>query len=621
MKLGIKILLALWMSALCMTSCAAVAGGLIGGLTASATIVGVQMAANKKKPDAKKPKKKRNRRHRQAEAAPVPPLTEEQQRKFDYYYLEAIRLKQAGDYDAAFDLLQHSLAINPHDASALYELAQYYLYLKQPERAEAALEQSVAAAPDNYWFAQALSQIYLQQNEADKATALLEDMVERFSTRLDPLYSLLEIYNRQEDYDRVLDVLNQIEQRTGKNEQLSLEKFRIYLRKGDNKRAFGEMENLVAEYPKDLRYRVVLGDVYLQNGKKDEARDIYQQVLAEEPDNAMAMYSLAGYYEETGQDSLYQQQLDSLLLNRKVTTDVKSNVMRQLIIRNEQAGGDSLRIITLFDRIMQQDPDEPDLPMLYAQYLLSKGMNQQSLPVFKRVLDIDPTNTAARMTLLGEAVRQKDYKGIVNLCEAGIESNPDMLEFYYYLVFGYIQEDNRTDDVLSTCQKALAHVTPESKKEVVSEFYAIMGDSYHTKGMTEQAFAAYDSALVYNPDNIVVLNNYAYYLSLERRDLDRAEEMSYRTVKAEPGNATYLDTYAWVLFEKGNYAEARLYIDDAMKNGGGESSGVAEHCGDIYYMTGDVDGALKYWKQAWDMGIRTDVLKEKIEKKKFIPAD
>lgn len=621
MKLGIKILLALWMSALCMTSCAAVAGGLIGGLTASATIVGVQMAANKKKPDAKKPKKKRNRRHRQAEAAPVPPLTEEQQRKFDYYYLEAIRLKQAGDYDAAFDLLQHSLAINPHDASALYELAQYYLYLKQPERAEAALEQSVAAAPDNYWFAQALSQIYLQQNEADKATALLEDMVDRFSTRLDPLYSLLEIYNRQEDYDRVLDVLNQIEQRTGKNEQLSLEKFRIYLRKGDNKRAFGEMENLVAEYPKDLRYRVVLGDVYLQNGKKDEARDIYQQVLAEEPDNAMAMYSLAGYYEETGQDSLYQQQLDSLLLNRKVTTDVKSNVMRQLIIRNEQAGGDSLRIITLFDRIMQQDPDEPDLPMLYAQYLLSKGMNQQSLPVFKRVLDIDPTNTAARMTLLGEAVRQKDYKGIVNLCEAGIESNPDMLEFYYYLAFGYIQEDNRTDDVLSTCQKALAHVTSESKKEVVSEFYAIMGDTYHTKGMTEQAFAAYDSALVYNPDNIVVLNNYAYYLSLERRDLDRAEEMSYRTVKAEPGNATYLDTYAWVLFEKGNYAEARLYIDDAMKNGGGESSGVAEHCGDIYYMTGDVDGALKYWKQAWDMGIRTDVLKEKIEKKKFIPAD
>lgn len=621
MKLGIKILLALWMSALCMTSYAAIVGGLTGGPVASAAIAGAHTAANKKKPDAKKPKKKRNKQKRQAEAAPVPQLTEEQQRKFDYYFLEAIRLKQAGDYDAAFDLLQHSLAINPYDASALYELAQYYLYLKQPARATATIEQAVAADPDNYWYAQALSQLYLQQNETEKATVLLEDMVQRFSTRIDPLYSLLEIYNQQEDYDRVLDVLNLLEQRMGKNEQLSLEKFRIYLRKGDNKRAFGEMENLVAEYPQDLRYRVVLGDVYLQNGKKDEAYDIYQQVLAEEPDNAMAMYSLASYYEETGQDSLYQQQLDSLLLNRKVTPDIKSNIMRQLIIRNEQADGDSLRIITLFDRIMQQDPDEPDLPMLYAQYLLSKGMNQQSLPVLRRVLDIDPTNTAARMTLLGEAVNQKDYKGIVNLCEAGIESNPDMLEFYYYLVYGYIQEENRTADILSTCQKALEHVTPESKKDLVSEFYAIMGDTYHTDGMTEQAYAAYDSALVYKSDNIGVLNNYAYFLSLERRDLDRAEEMSYRTVKAEPGNATYLDTYAWILFEKGNYAEARLYIDDAMKNGGGQSEDVVEHCGDIYYMTGDVDGALKYWKQALDMGCKSPKLKEKIEKKKFIPAD
>ena len=124
MKLGIKILLALWMSALCMTSYAAIVGGLPGGPVASAAIAGAHTTANKKKPDAKKPKKKRNKQKRQAEAAPVPQLTEEQQRKFDYYFLEAIRLKQAGDYDAAFDLLQHSLAINPHDASALYELAQ-----------------------------------------------------------------------------------------------------------------------------------------------------------------------------------------------------------------------------------------------------------------------------------------------------------------------------------------------------------------------------------------------------------------------------------------------------------------------------------------------------------------
>ena len=134
---------------------------------------------------------------------------------------------------------------------------------------------------------------------------------------------------------------------------------------------------------------------------------------------------------------------------------------------------------------------------------------------------------------------------------------------------------------------------------------------YHTQKEVKEAYAAYDSALVYNPSNIGALNNYAYYLSVERRDLDKAEEMSYKTVKAEPNNATYLDTYAWILFEKGNYAEARIYIDNAMKSEGGDKSDViVEHCGDIYYMTGDVDGALTYWKKALEMGSESKYIAE-----------
>ena len=107
-------------------------------------------------------------------------------------------------------------------------------------------------------------------------------------------------------------------------------------------------------------------------------------------------------------------------------------------------------------------------------------------------------------------------------------------------------------------------------------------------------------------------------MSVERRDLDKAEEMSYKTVKAEPNNATYLDTYAWILFEKGNYAEARIYMDNAMKSDEEKSDVVVEHCGDIYFMTGDVEGALKYWKKALEMGSESKTLKEKIEKKKYI---
>ncbi len=550
-------------------------------------------------------------------ARPVMELTPEQQRKYDYFFLEAARLKMQKKYDAAFDMLQHSLAINPNASSALYELAQYYLFLKQVPQGQAALEKAVENDPDNYWYSQGLANLYQQQGEKEKVAALLEGMSVRFTDKLDPLYALLDIYNRQEQYDKVIATLDRIEGKMGKSEQLSMEKFRIYLQMKDNKNAFREIESLVAEYPMDARYQVVLGDVYMQNGKKEEAYGIYRKVLDAEPDNGMAMYSLASYYEETGQKERYRQQLDSLLLNKKVPTETKLNVMRRFVVQNEQEGKDSTQVINLFDRMLEQELDDAAMPMLYAQYLLSKGMNEKAFPVLRQVLAIDPANTAARLMLLGEAVRKEDYDDILNLCEAGVETNPEMLEFYFYLAIAYNRAE-RTDDVIDICRKALTHITADSKKDVVSDFYSILGDAYHTKKLNEEAYAAYDSALVHNPSNIGALNNYAYYLSVERRNLDKAEEMSYKTVKAEPDNATYLDTYAWILFEKGNYAEARLYIDDAMKNDGGKSDVIIEHCGDIYYMTGDADKALEYWKQALEAGSDSKTLRQKIQKKKYV---
>ena len=545
-------------------------------------------------------------------------LTPEQQRKYDYFFLEAMRLKEKKDYASAFGLLQHCLDIHPNAASALYEVSQYYMFLRQVPQGQEALEKAVANAPDNYWYSQGLASLYQQQNELDKAITLLEQMVVRFPAKQDPLFNLLDLYGRQEKYDEVISTLNRLEKRMGKNEQLSMEKFRIYLQMKDDKKAFQEIESLVQEYPMDMRYQVILGDVYLQNGKKQEAYDVYQKVLAAEPDNPMAIFSMASYYKQTGQEELYQQQLDTLLLNKKVTPDTKVGVMRQMIVENEQADKDSTQIIALFDRIMKQEQDDPQIPMLYAQYLLSKNMEAESVPVLEQVVDLDPTNKAARMMLIGAAVKKEDYKQIIKVCEPGIEATPDALEFYYYLAIAYNQAE-KPDSVISICKRALEHTTADSKKEIVSDFYSILGDMYHTQKQMKEAYAAYDSALVYNPSNIGALNNYAYYLSVERRDLDKAEEMSYKTVKAEPNNATYLDTYAWILFEKGNYAEARIYIDNAMKSEGGDKSDViVEHCGDIYYMTGDVDGALTYWKKALEMGSESKTLKQKIEKKKYI---
>lgn len=368
-------------------------------------------------------------------------LAPEQQRKYDYFFLEASRLKVKKEYTAAFDLLQHCLAINPTGSAALYEISQYYLFLKQVPQGQEALEKAVAYAPDNYWYSQALASLYQQQDQKEKAIGILEKMATRFPAKQDPLFNLLDLYNQKEDYGKVISTLNRIEEKMGKNEQITMEKFRIYLQMKDDKKAFEEIESLVNEYPMDYRYQVILGDVYMQNGKKQEAYDTYKKVLAAEPDNPMALFSLASYYEQTGQKELFEQQMDTLLLNRKVPSDTKVNVMRQFIVQSEQEGKDSTQVIGLFDRMMQMDMDDAQIPMLYAQYLLSKGMEAQSIPVLEQVVQIDPTNKAARMTLLGSAIRKNDYEQVIKICEPGIEATPDALEFYFYLAIAYNQAE------------------------------------------------------------------------------------------------------------------------------------------------------------------------------------
>ena len=542
---------------------------------------------------------------------------EDQDRRYDYYFHEATRMRIQKKYDASYDMLQHCLAIRPHSSSALYELAQYYIVLKQNERGTATMAEAVKYAPDNYWYAQGLANLYVQQNKLDEAAELLEDMAKRFPSKIDVTYSLLQVYSRQAKFDKSIELLDKLEVRFGKNEQISMQKFAIYDQQGEDDKAMAELKSLADEFPTDYRYQVILGDAYMQKEKYQQAYDIYQQILKAEPDNAMAMYSLAAYYEQTGQTEKYDQQLNSVLLNRKVDADTKADVMRRLIIRNEGSHKDSTIVINLFDRIMEQEPDEAQLTLLYAQYLYSKDMKDKAVPVLNQVLQIEPTNTAARMTLLGEAVNKQDYDWVIDICQTGTEANPDMLEFYYYLAVGYNQTQ-RTDSVITVCQRALQHVTEDSESNVVSDFYAILGDAYHTKNMMSETYEAYEKSLEYNSNNIMALNNYAYYLSLERRDLDRAEEMSYKTVKAEPNNATYLDTYAWILFEKANYEQAKIYIDQALQNDDSLSAEVLEHCGDIYFHTGDVDKAVEFWQKAKENGSTSTTLDRKIRQKKYI---
>ena len=341
-------------------------------------------------------------------------------------------------------------------------------------------------------------------------------------------------------------------------------------------------------------------------------------MLSEEPDNTRAQVSLRSYYRVQGDAEKVDSVTERILLNHNTTTEQRLYLMRQLVADSEREGGDSTRILELFHQMLVQPQQDADIASLCAAFIELKKMPRDSIKtMLHTILSLAPDNAAARLQLVSFAWDEKDLTQVVSLCQEARQYNPEEMAFYYYQGMAYYQEDN-PDQALEAFQQGISVINQDSNPAIVSDFYAVMGDLLHQKGLARQAFEAYDSCLQWKDDNIMCLNNYAYYLSELNEQLDKAEQMSYKTIKAEPQNATYLDTYAWILFMKERYAEARIYIEQALQNDSDSSAVITEHAGDILAQNHDLERALNLWKQALTKDPNNKTLIRKIKLKKYI---
>ena len=491
-----------------------------------------------------------------------------QQTKFDYIFQEAMRQKLANKYDAAIDLFDYCRQLDPYSGAVLYELSELYRYVKNDSLAIQSLEFACKLYPENYWYKNKLVSFYLEQRRTDEALKNVEDMARLFPEKGEVLGMLLELYENKNDYANMVKVLDKIEVKEGKSEQLSMEKFRLFLQMNDEKRAFEEMENLADEYPNDLRYQVVIGDLYLDAGKKEEALKQYKMVEAQDSTNMTLLLSMANFYHQEGDEARYQEYISKVLTNKDVDDATRGRMLGVLVRENLTTNADSTQLLSLFDKVLQEPQEHADILELKVRYMVTKNMPISEVkPVLYQMLDIDPENDMARQQLLAYAIEENDTLGIVNVCKPAVDYNAEDPVFYYYLGVAYFQMQEK-EKAAEAFRSGLNHVENsdnENKLQLCVNMYALLGDIYHQLGQDDKAFQAYDSCLVYKKNDAMVLNNYAYYLSLKKKDLQRAEEMSRLSNELEPDNATYLDTYAWVLFQQKRYNEAKQYMDKVVE--------------------------------------------------------
>ena len=544
------------------------------------------------------------------------------ERAFNKLFLEAVRQKQREQIDAEFELLDAALRLKPAAPEAVYEMAvlklSYSTYSDTLARAEgdSLLRRATELAPDNLYYKETLATYLANSAQYREAIRLYEEIADANLT-YETLANLAWLYKTSGDYAGAIRTLERLERLDGRSEALSMEKFQTYLAMKDDEHAYQALEELCAEYPLDLRYRVLMGDLYDQHGYHERALDIYRDVLTAEPDNSYAQLSLLAYYKAARADSLYLDLLNRVVLNPRTQSGARLEAMRAYAVDNIKARADSTPVLNLFRQALAEPQENRDMAELQAYYMIERKMPADSvMRVMYRILEIEPDYTKARLQILQYMLLRGDMNRVAQICREGELYDPSEITFYYYEGEAHYRSGNNAE-AIRVLQRGAERVDENTDPQLASDVLALLGDVLHDSHLTEEAYLAYDRSLEYNPLNLFCLNNYAYFLSVEGRNLEKAEPMSRRTVEVEPQNATYLDTYAWILFKLGRYREAQIYMEEALRYTPEteENASIFDHAGDIFYHAGDKKLAPEYWKKA--LQLTTDKAQKKVLQRKI----
>lgn len=540
------------------------------------------------------------------------------QRKFDFYFMEATRLKMMGDLQNSISYYREALNIDSTCATCYYELGNILIQNKEIPASETFLFKAVQLDPTNEEFVSLLSKLYINLNKDTLALSATQHLLELKPQNPEYRYQMAQLYYKMKNYSKAVDQLNILEQNMGINESISLEKVSIYEEQDNLKSAEDELLKLIDRYPANSNYRVYLGDFYIQHKKITQAKKVYDQVLQDDSSNGFVYFSLANFYLINDDLPAFKTNLLLGFENGNIPLDVKLQKLMSFMVTKDQKNhplkDDDFHAI--LDTLVHVHPYSAKVYNIYGNFLLDQKDTVNAGNQFDTSLLIDQRQEEVWNQYLIITFQSQDTSRFNTIFPQCMAVYPDNGFFNYLGGLSYFMQA-RYDMALDHLNKAVA--APDYADGFYSDAYGLIGDIWHLKNNLDSAWVNYDKSLKLNANNVAVLNNYAYYLAINNLNLDKAEDMISRVIELEPGKATYLDSYAWVLFKKGKFLDALFVIEQAIEADSSESGVIQEHYGDILFKNGDVDKALIYWQKAAATGSSdlSETLPQKIRDRSY----
>ncbi len=530
-------------------------------------------------------------------------------------FSDALKEKTEGNYTAAKQKFELALQFWPDDAASMYELADIDSKTAHLDEAIRLMNNATALEPNNKWYLEKKAQLFRLTGDLKSFAKTYRDLLNLEPDNIEYIGELSTALLLMDETNEAVKLLDEIEKQIGTNEMLSMQKQSIFLNQGKPEKAIAEIKKLVDAFPAETRYMMLLADLYKKTGQTEQALALYEKMAENEADDPYANIALAEQYRDLGRDDEAFSALLKAFESPKMAADNKLHILQLWFQGRENDETISESVQKAAQVLVRVHPDSPEGYQLLANYQLHHGQYEEARKNLLIHYDKEKQYYETGEALLFTDFYLKDFESLVKHAAEVISTFPEQPVPYFLSGIAFFQL-KQYEEALKNFESGKRFVV--ANNTLLVDFYSQIGNTQKELKNYQASDSAFDKALSIDGNNATILNNYAYYLSLRNESLDKAKEMSYKSVQLDPENSSYLDTYAWVLFKKGEYAEALSWIEKAIEKSIPESGTIVEHYGDILFHLGRVDEALAQWKQAAELGSASDQINKKIKTANYV---
>ena len=533
-------------------------------------------------------------------------------------FLEGEKYFMIEDYHKALIFFQKSLELNPDNSACHYKVGQILMLGEEYDKALIYAAKSVQLSPKNKFYYLQNADIYSKQSNFAAAAQIYETMLEKVPDTDSYLFDLAALYIYGDNLDAAIATYQRIEAKFGISKELVFSKQRVYLKQNKLDEAINQIKEMIVQFPGEPDFVLNLSELYLSNNREEEAIPYLQDYIENHPDDARARLLLAEVYKKQGNMNLAIEELILAFTNPSLELTPKLNVLVEYMkqLPNPTVQENSIK---LAESILSAHPHDGnayavngDLYLNLANISDDLEFKEQAMGYYQQALALDDSNFNIWQNVLQIESELSEIDSLEKHSGLAIEVFPNQPSLYYYHGFANLSNKNyeTAAEVLEQGKK-LSKNNPNM--QVV--FNSLLGDTYNELEKYEKSEEAYEAVLKTEPNNDHVLNNYSYFLSLRKQNLDKAKRMSAKLIKNNPGDPTFLDTHAWVLYMQGNYKEAKKFLELALEK---DASGtIIEHYGDVLFKLGDIENAVVQWNRAKGMDDTSELINKKIADRKL----